>query len=245
MYHTFPGRLPALQARFRDHTVTIFNRHHMTSIGYWVPQDSPQKDSTLIYIISHESRDAAKKNWAEFIADPEWQQVAKASEADGKIVEKIDSTYMDRHRGSTPEDAANTDIAIDEDLTAFDLERLLLDDAGAVVGMTAVIDSQELTLSGGKLPPFYSLLFSASSETSKMEPSFEEDKKNILPAAKCTSCLLIQEGELDGKMKRRYLGTAFFVTDHLLLTAWHNIVGVNGTESALQLRVSSESNRAK
>jgi hypothetical protein len=95
VYHTFPGRLPALQARFRDHTVTIFNRHHMTSIGYWVPQDSPQKENTLIYIISHESRDAAKKNWAEFIADPEWQQVAKASEADGKIVEKIDSTYMD------------------------------------------------------------------------------------------------------------------------------------------------------
>lgn len=95
VYHTYPGRLPALQARFRDHTITIFNRHHMTSIGYWTPQDSPQRDNTLIYIISHESRDAAKKNWAEFIADPEWQQVAKASEADGKIVEKIDSTYMD------------------------------------------------------------------------------------------------------------------------------------------------------
>ena len=95
VYHTLPGRLTALQARFRDHTVTIFNRHHMTSIGYWVPQDSPQKDNTLIYIIAHESREAAKKNWAEFVADPEWQQVAKASEADGKIVEKIESTYMD------------------------------------------------------------------------------------------------------------------------------------------------------
>ena len=95
VYHTFPGRLPALQARFRDHTIAIFSKHHITSIGYWVPQDSPQKDSTLIYIISHPSRDAAKKNWAEFVADPEWQQVSKASEADGKIVEKIDSTYMD------------------------------------------------------------------------------------------------------------------------------------------------------
>ena len=95
VYHTLPGRLPALQARFRDHTVTIFNRHHITSIGYWVPQDSPQKESTLIYIVAHPSREAAKKNWAEFVADPEWQQVAKASEADGKIVEKIDSTYMD------------------------------------------------------------------------------------------------------------------------------------------------------
>jgi NIPSNAP len=95
IYHTFPGRLPALQTRFREHTIAIFNKHHMTSIGYWVPQDAPQKDNTLVYIIAHESRDAAKKNWADFQADPEWQQVSKASEADGKIVEKVDSTYMD------------------------------------------------------------------------------------------------------------------------------------------------------
>jgi hypothetical protein len=95
VYHTLPGRLTALESRFRDHTITIFNKHHITSIGYWVPQDSPQKESTLIYIVAHPSREAAKKNWAEFVADPEWQQVSKASEADGKIVEKIDSTFMD------------------------------------------------------------------------------------------------------------------------------------------------------
>ena len=92
VYHTLPGRLPALEARFRDHTITIFNRHQMTSIGYWVPQDTP---NTLIYILAHDSRESAKKNWATFGADPEWREVAKASEADGKIVEKVDSTYMD------------------------------------------------------------------------------------------------------------------------------------------------------
>jgi hypothetical protein len=95
VYHCLPGRLPALQARFRDHTISIFNKHHMTSIGYWTPEDSPAKDNTLIYIISHESREQAKKNWADFGADPEWKEVSKASEADGKIVEKVDSTYMD------------------------------------------------------------------------------------------------------------------------------------------------------
>ena len=95
VYHTFPGRLPALQARFRDHTIKIFNKHHITSIAYWTPEDAPQKDSTLIYIVAHDSRDAAKKNWADFGADPEWQQVSKASEVDGKIVDKIDSTFMD------------------------------------------------------------------------------------------------------------------------------------------------------
>jgi hypothetical protein len=95
VYHTFPGRLPALQARFRDHTIKIFNKHHITSIAYWTPEDNPQKDSTLIYIVAHDSRDAAKKNWADFGADPEWLQVSKASEVDGKIVEKVDSTFMD------------------------------------------------------------------------------------------------------------------------------------------------------
>jgi hypothetical protein len=64
-------------------------------VGYWTPQDAPIKDNTLIYIVSHPSREAATKDWKEFGGDPEWQKVAKASEADGKIVEKVDSTFMD------------------------------------------------------------------------------------------------------------------------------------------------------
>jgi hypothetical protein len=94
-YHCLPGRLPALQARFRDHTISIFNKHHMTSVAYWTPQDPATKDNTLIYVLAHESRESARKNWAEFGADPEWKEVAKASEADGKIVEKVDSVFMD------------------------------------------------------------------------------------------------------------------------------------------------------
>ena len=89
------GKLPNLQARFRDHTIRIFNKHGMKSVGYWVPQDAPTKDNTLIYIISHESREAAKKSWAAFGADPEWQKVAKESQMDGKIVAGITSVYMD------------------------------------------------------------------------------------------------------------------------------------------------------
>ena len=89
------GKLPNLNARFRDHTMRIFEKHGMKSVGYWVPQDAPTHDNTLIYIISHESRDAAKKNWAAFGADPEWQKVAKESQMDGKIVAGITSVYMD------------------------------------------------------------------------------------------------------------------------------------------------------
>ena len=89
------GKLSALQARFRDHTRRIFEKHGMTSIGYWVPEDAPQTQNTLIYILAHPSREAAKKNWAEFSADPEWQKVSEESQRDGRIVTKVESTFMD------------------------------------------------------------------------------------------------------------------------------------------------------
>ena len=89
------GKLPNLQARFRDHTIRIFNKHGMKSVGYWVPQDAPSKDNTLVYIISHDSREAAKKNWADFQADPEWKKVSADSQVDGPIVSKVVSVFMD------------------------------------------------------------------------------------------------------------------------------------------------------
>ena len=89
------GKLPDLLARFRNHTMSIFEKHGMTNIAYWVPQDSPTHDNTLIYVIAHPSREAAKKNWEEFGKDPEWQKVQKDSEANGKIVSKVVSVFMD------------------------------------------------------------------------------------------------------------------------------------------------------
>src|SRR5260370_19079987 len=94
-YYTFEGKLPDLQARFRNHTTTIFQNHNMTNIGYWVPQDEPKSKNTLIYIIAHPSREAANKNWDAFRTDPEWMNMDAASEANGKIVEKVESVYMD------------------------------------------------------------------------------------------------------------------------------------------------------
>jgi NIPSNAP len=89
------GKLPELQARFRNHTMRIFNKHNMTSIGYWVPQDAPNSQNTLIYVLAHPSRDAAKKNWADFQADPEWQKVSTESQVNGRIVSKVESVFMD------------------------------------------------------------------------------------------------------------------------------------------------------
>ena len=89
------GKLPELQARFRDHTLRIFQKHGMTNVGYWVPQDAPARDNTLIYVISHASREAAKTSWANFAADPEWKKVSAESQVNGRIVAKVDSVFMD------------------------------------------------------------------------------------------------------------------------------------------------------
>jgi hypothetical protein len=90
------GKLDALKARFRDHTIEIFKRHGMESIGYWIPQDPEKSKTTLIYILAHPSREAAAKNWREFAADPEWKKVAAESELNGKILAKSpESVFMD------------------------------------------------------------------------------------------------------------------------------------------------------
>ena len=66
----------------------------MKSIAYFAPQDAPASQNTLIYVLEHPSRDEAKKNWAEFAADPEWKKVSEESQKDGRIVSKVDSVFM-------------------------------------------------------------------------------------------------------------------------------------------------------
>ena len=94
-YTTEDGKLDALHARFRDHTIQLFKNHGIVSVGYWTPEDPPLSQNTLIYILSHPSREAAKKNWAEFGNDPEWQKARSESEANGKIVRKVESVFVD------------------------------------------------------------------------------------------------------------------------------------------------------
>ena len=94
IYHAAPGKLGDLLARFRDHTIKLFDQHGMKSVAYWTPLDEPEKSNTLIYILYHPSREAAAANWKSFQDDPNWKSVRDKSEANGKLVEKIDSTFM-------------------------------------------------------------------------------------------------------------------------------------------------------
>ena len=89
------GKLPNLQARFRDHTMRLFEKHGIHNVGYWVPQDAPDSENTLIYIIGHDSRQAATDSWQSFRDDPEWTEAARASQVDGRIVSGVEAVFME------------------------------------------------------------------------------------------------------------------------------------------------------
>lgn len=94
-YTTAPGRLPALHKRFSEHTMRIFEKHGIRNVAYWTPTDEKLKDNTLVYVIAHASRDAAKKSWDDFRKDPAWKKVAKESQVGGKILAKRpESVYL-------------------------------------------------------------------------------------------------------------------------------------------------------
>jgi hypothetical protein len=92
VYYSPEGKLDTLHARFRDHTMKLFEKHGIENIGYWVPVDN--KENKLIYLIAYPTREAGAKAWKEFFADPDWQKAQKESEANGKIVAKVQNYFL-------------------------------------------------------------------------------------------------------------------------------------------------------
>lgn len=93
-YTASPGKLSNLEARFRDHTVGLFEKHGMTNVGYWVPTDEPLSEDTLIYVLEHESRDAAQASWDAFRADPDWMEARAESERNGRLAANVEAVFM-------------------------------------------------------------------------------------------------------------------------------------------------------
>ena len=96
-YHAAPGKLEDLQARFRNHTMKLFEKHGMTNIGYWVPVDEKTgqpSGNTLVYILAFPSLEARQKSWDAFRADPAWTAVRTESEKNGRLLEKIESVFL-------------------------------------------------------------------------------------------------------------------------------------------------------
>jgi hypothetical protein len=95
IYHAAPGKLDALNSRFREHTLKLFEKHGMRNVAYWIEQPTEQSpDGKVIYVLAFPSREARDASWKSFVADPVWQEVAARSEAGGKLVARVDSTFM-------------------------------------------------------------------------------------------------------------------------------------------------------
>ena len=92
-YYTHPGRIDALNKRFREHTCTLFKKHGIEIVGFWTPTEESKRE-TLVYLLAYPSRAAADASWKAFRDDPEWKAAAAESEKDGKIVAKVDSVFL-------------------------------------------------------------------------------------------------------------------------------------------------------
>ncbi len=93
-YKATPGNLDNLHARFRNHTTRIFRKHGMEVVGYWSPTSEEEREDTLVYMLEHADLETATASWQAFIEDPEWAEVAAASNANGQILGGIEAKYM-------------------------------------------------------------------------------------------------------------------------------------------------------
>ena len=93
-YYANPGKMPALNARFKDHTTKMFEKHGMTNIGCWSPQTGENAENTLVYILAYPSKEARDKSWKAFGEDPDWKKAKADSEKDGVLVSKVVSVFM-------------------------------------------------------------------------------------------------------------------------------------------------------
>ncbi len=90
-YTVRPGKFDVLHRRFQEHSLQLFERHHMTVVGFWIPQDQPD---TLVYLLAHPSREAADAAWKAFRADPEWRAAQAETERDGSLTTHVESVFM-------------------------------------------------------------------------------------------------------------------------------------------------------
>ena len=93
-YTTNESKLRNLLARFGGGEIDIFHKHGMTSIGYWVPDDPELSKNTMVYMLAHESRDAARASWQAFGADPDWATMRAVSQVDGRLVSHVESVFL-------------------------------------------------------------------------------------------------------------------------------------------------------
>lgn len=91
-YYSPEGKLDDLHARFRDHTMQLFEKHGIRNVGYWVPANNTE--NKLVFLLAYPSRAAREVSWQKFVSDPEWKAVQHKSEANGRLVAKVDQVFL-------------------------------------------------------------------------------------------------------------------------------------------------------
>jgi hypothetical protein len=94
-YTAADGKLEPLHSRFRNHTLRLFEKHGMTNLYYWKPMDAPASGNTLVYVLSHSSRESAQKSWDAFRADPDWIRIKTESEVNGPLTARVESVFLE------------------------------------------------------------------------------------------------------------------------------------------------------
>ncbi|MEX1212868.1 MAG: NIPSNAP family protein [Balneolaceae bacterium] len=94
IYTANEGKLDELEDRFRNYTMALFEEHGIQNVGYWIPDDPERSHNTLIYIISYESREVAEERWDAFYYSAEWQEIAERTNANGNLVQSVESVFM-------------------------------------------------------------------------------------------------------------------------------------------------------
>lgn len=89
IYHTVPGRVPALESIFRD-LAKLQAKYNLKVVGYWVPNEDPAWKDTFVYLVVHPSRKEAEANWHALHADAEFLPYRKSAEP---LIEKVNGDF--------------------------------------------------------------------------------------------------------------------------------------------------------
>ena len=86
--------MEALNKRFRDHTLRLFEKHGIKNVGYWTAVDEKHQ-GRLYYIIAYPDRESRDKMLVNGIAkDAEFLKAVAESEKEGKLTVDIESVLM-------------------------------------------------------------------------------------------------------------------------------------------------------
>lgn len=93
-YTAAPGKLDQLEDRFRNHTLTLFEKHGIDVVGFWRPAAPDDQEGDLVYLCAFPDRAAFERAWAGFRADPEWIRARDESEREGRLAVKVTSRLL-------------------------------------------------------------------------------------------------------------------------------------------------------